>query len=316
LAEDSFEVILVNDGTPDNSMEVIADIIGQHSNIIVINQENQGLSMARNNGIEAATGEYIQFIDSDDLLIENTLRPLLDKALSSEADLIVADSIDLKDEQIPQFNHQSFKQQDGTSQEKSGRELFLQDLNPYDCQVWRALYRRDFLNEHHLRFIPNICYEDIPFTHQCYLKAKRCVRANWQFYIYRKGQASITSTFTKKKALDYGFAVNKLWTLSNEEGLDDAVRLKIKDDAFVSFSMLFYVLTSTKTISGLDKVSVLIKMKKIAPHLSFRHGLKQRIVTFLYRRMPLTYITLRILYAQYLQNICWGIGDFVRHKKK
>lgn len=315
LEEEIYEVIIVNDGSTDHSMEMIEEIIQQHNNTKVINQENQGVSVARNNGIEAAKGEYIQFIDSDDLLIENTLSYLLNKAILSKADLIVGDFIKVNDEEIQKFDQQSFKQKDGTSQEKSGRELFLQDLNPYYCHVWRTLYRREFLNEHQLRFIPNICFEDIPFTHQCYIKANQCVRMNWQFYIYRKGQTSITSSFTKKKALDYGFSVCKLWELSKAPEIDDTVRLKIRDDAFVSFSMLFYVLTSSKSISSLDKVSILLKIKKIAPQISFKHGLKQRIVSFLYQRTPLTYIILRIFYAKYLQNICWAIGDFVRNKK-
>lgn len=105
LNDDVFEVIIVNDGTPDRSMEVIADIIQQHQNITVINQENQGLSVARNNGIEQARGEYILFIDSDDLLIDNTLPYLLDKALSSQANLVVADFVKMCDEQIAQFDH-------------------------------------------------------------------------------------------------------------------------------------------------------------------------------------------------------------------
>ena len=81
LDENDYEVIIVNDGTPDKSMEMISDIILQHNNIIVINQENQGLSVARNNGIAVAKGEYIFMPDSDDILIERRLQMLLKKVM-------------------------------------------------------------------------------------------------------------------------------------------------------------------------------------------------------------------------------------------
>ena len=100
LDEESFEVILINDGSTDKSMEIIADFILHHKNIIVINQENQGLSVARNNGIAHARGEYILMPDSDDLLIENSLPTLLDLAIKNQADLVVADFIEMYDEQI------------------------------------------------------------------------------------------------------------------------------------------------------------------------------------------------------------------------
>ena len=83
LPDTVFEVILVNDGTPDNSIGVISDIANQHDNIIILNQENKGVSCARNTGLAKAQGEYVYFVDPDDLLIDNSLSALLPKIISS-----------------------------------------------------------------------------------------------------------------------------------------------------------------------------------------------------------------------------------------
>ena len=315
LDEDDFEVIIVNDGTPDKSIEVIEDIIAAHQNIHVINQENQGLSVARNNGLQMAIGEYIQFLDSDDLLIDNSLPYLLDKAISSKVDLVVADFISMDDNKIIQFKNKTFKQRDGKIQKKKGEDLILHDLNPHHCYVWRTLYKREFLNSSKLRFFPNIHYEDVLFTHQCYLKANLCLRVEWAFIIYRRGHESITSSFNMKKASDYCIVISNLWKLSHEKDCEEPVSQKVRNDAFVTFSSLFYELTTCKLISRSEKLSVSQTLKKDIPDLEFKNGLKQIIVNFLFHRMPDTYLTLRIFYANYLQHICWAIGDFIRNKK-
>ena len=73
LQDDIYEMIVVNDGSTDHSMEQVADLFSQHNNITVISQQNQGQSVARNNALKRAVGEYVLFLDSDDLLIDNTL---------------------------------------------------------------------------------------------------------------------------------------------------------------------------------------------------------------------------------------------------
>ena len=105
IDESRYEVIIVNDGSTDKSMETIADIIQQHANITVINHpQNLSLSVARNTGIAAAKGEYILMPDSDDLLIENTLLPLIDKAVETKVDLVMADYLPIKSDDIPSFS--------------------------------------------------------------------------------------------------------------------------------------------------------------------------------------------------------------------
>ena len=315
LDDNCYEIIIINDGTQDKSMEVIADIIKTHHNIIIIEQENQGLSLARNNGLQKASGDYILFVDSDDLLIKNSVPQLLDKAISSKADLIVADFIKMDEKQITQYQNNPFNQPDSQTYVMNGKELLLHELNPYYCYVWRTMYRRDFLNQNNLRFIPNICFEDVTFTHQCYLKANLCVRIKRYLYIYRKGHASITSSFSLKKALDYSTSVSEIWKMSNDENIDPQIKKKLRNDTFVHFSLLVYSLTSCATISRSEKMQILNYIKELVPDITFKHGLKQRIVNFLYLKMPSTYLTLRIFYANYFQDIFWKIGDTLRNKK-
>ena len=168
LHDEDFEVILVNDGTEDNSFEVIQDILTQHDNIIRVDQDNQGLSVARNTGIKNAKGEYVLFVDSDDVLVRESVGPLLLVANTSYADLVVADFLKLSDEEIR--NYKIEEKDDSSSVTKTGFELFLDDLDPSQNYVWRTMYRREFLLQNNLSFIPGICYEDIPFTPECYIQ--------------------------------------------------------------------------------------------------------------------------------------------------
>lgn len=315
LDENDYEVIIVNDGSTDKSMEMIADIINLHNNIKVINQENQGLSIARNNGIEKASGEYIQFVDSDDLLIDNSLPYLLNQVLVSKADLVIADFIKKNDNEIIKASPSS-SQKDGKIQEKTGKDLILHPLYwGYSC-VWRTLYRKDFLDKHNIRFIPHICFEDVPFTRLCFVKAQHCLRVNWLLYVYRIRQRSIiSSSFDKKKGMDYCTIIECLWSISKDENLSIHHQQKIRNDVFSYYSMFTYLLSSCNTIPYSEKMELINHLKKLVPDLCFNNGLKQRIVNFLYQKMPSFYITLRVLYANYLQEGIWFIKDSINNKK-
>lgn len=76
-AEDIFEVICINDGTPDGSMQIVGEFALKHANLHIINQENQGLSCARNAGLRIAKGDYIWFVDSDDQVADGSIKHLV-----------------------------------------------------------------------------------------------------------------------------------------------------------------------------------------------------------------------------------------------
>ncbi|WP_073206273.1 glycosyltransferase [Xylanibacter ruminicola] len=294
LDDNLFELIIINDGTKDNSMDVISDIVNQHNNITIINQQNQGLSIARNNGIAKASGEYIIFLDSDDLLLRNSLPELLNLALSSEADLVVADYQEKNNEEIE--NDSYIVPEIINIKEKTGKQILLEDLNPRKCYVWRTLYRREFLIKENIQFIPGIFFEDIPFTHNCLLNANKCLITNQILYIYRKGnQSSATYKLTQKKAHDMSISISSLWELSKKQNLESKVCHRLKDNTFVAFSILMYAI-----VNDIDehkiRLEIIHYLKQLIPDLHFKHGFKQRIIDFMYHYMPHTYIFIRLAY--------------------
>lgn len=293
LDEERFEVIIVNDGTKDRSMEVIQDIIKAHTNITVINHDgNKSLSVARNTGIAAAKGEYILMPDSDDLLIDNSLKPLLEEALNSKADLAVADFLEMTDEEIAQIT--VIEQPPISIKVRKGEELYLHDLNPKECYVWRTLYRREFLEKNGITFVPGITCQDVPFTHECYLKAKNSLRIHRLLNIYRRGHVSATTFFNKKKCMDLCIAVASTWKLQNINGLSKEARLKLKDNIFVSFTLISYVMLWGIN-SGKERSEIFSYLNSLIPDLSFSHGIKQRMTTFLYKLSPVLYYAIRRL---------------------
>lgn len=286
LEEKKFEVILVNDGTKDHSMEMIADIISQHDNITVINQENQGLSVARNNGMAKAKGEYIFMIDSDDLLIDNSIGVLLEKALESKVEVMTADYLQMGNKEIESFLSTPLQNKTRSPQidEATGEDFLKEE---YCRNVWRNLYRREFLQANNITFIPGITAQDVPFANECYLKAKKCLKAQWPFIIYRWGNPSqATMYFNTKKAKDLSIVIQRIWGFTKLSNLSTASRQKQEDITYAYFYRLISATTYGHIKSLPDQYEIINYMLQLEPDLSFQNGIKQRILTMMYHNMP------------------------------
>ena len=300
LNDNDFEVIIINDGTKDESMAIIDGLTKSRSNVIIINQQNQGLSKARNNGMVRAKGDYLLFLDSDDLLVEQSISALLNNIQDTKADLIVAGFIRMTNVQIDN-SYQSIKSNSFEIQETTGLELLLKHLNPRECYVWRTLYKREFLFENNINFIPNICFEDIPFTHECYLKAKYCLITSEPIYIYRIRTESISSSINIKTGIDFGSSIAKTWELTSIKDIIPEAIQKVKDDIFIALSVLLYS-TAQDIPSSKGRKQILDHLKQVAPHMSFTNGLKQRFVNLMFHHMLHTYVSLRVIHIKVFKN--------------
>lgn len=185
----NIEIILVNDGSTDNSKIICSEIAKSHTNVTLINQENRGVSAARNIGIQAAKRQYLAFLDADDTLLPNAIELLLEAAHEFDADMTIGKIS--KNEEIPV----------GVFENNDFLIKTLED-NPIAYYAWRILYKRSFVQG--IAFLEGyICSEDSYFVFECALKKPKVVTIKEQVYNYYTNPNSAThSSFTKKKYND------------------------------------------------------------------------------------------------------------------
>jgi len=171
------EIIIVDDGSNVSPMN---GLMQYGDEIIYIRQKNSGLSVARNNGIEIAQGEYLQFIDSDDHLIQVPYEHCLDLIrLNVGIDMVMFDFTSTATKET------SFKD----SEVITGSEYMLK--NNIHATAWGYLFKRATLSE--LRFTPGIWHEDEEFTPQLLIRAEHVCTTDAKAYYYYKHKGSITT---------------------------------------------------------------------------------------------------------------------------
>lgn len=161
------EIIAVNDGSTDNSQEIIERYAAQDSRIVAIQQENQGLSGARNTALERATGEYIYMMDSDDIISDpDALRISYEYAKKNKADFIFFDGerfLDGGESGISTIKRTHLVEE---SKKYDGNYLLnlMLDKQNHNSAVWLLLINHNYMNSIGLKFYPGIIHEDELFT--------------------------------------------------------------------------------------------------------------------------------------------------------
>ena len=200
------EIILINDGSTDNSIDIINDFLIHYGDkTVFIDQKNQGLSVARNKGLEVASGRYVLFVDSDDYIDPEKINIFVNYALEHNLDLVQGKAIAFNDstKNILNMPKEIFKFPiySGVEYLTHYCNLASIKLRNFRPEAWLIIYKKDLLNDNKLTFEPNMYYEDELFVPNVFLYSKRVKALDIPFYYYRTRENSITTTFTNKHVL-------------------------------------------------------------------------------------------------------------------
>lgn len=188
---DDYEILIINDGSTDSSIDILNSYYSKNTNIRIINQENQGQSIARNNGISIAKGKYIMFVDSDDYIKENCLGRLLNYAEKNCLDILA-------------YNYAIEKRGEVSFIERN--KVYDNFLSPEDflCNgltmlpVWFCLFKKELFVENKLYFKEKVYHEDLLLMFQLVFSAKKMMMTDQLVYYYVKRENSSLSNKSKE----------------------------------------------------------------------------------------------------------------------
>lgn len=214
------EIIIVDDGSPDNAGKICDEFAQIDNRIRVIHKDNEGVSVARNIGIEAAKSKYITFVDGDDWIDSETLEVAFNKCEEYKADILQWTYIWHRGEECVGGN--SVFHVEGVLNTEQMEEMVMKsiiDFHPsFSCNQgfaagapWAKLYRTEFLNRNNLRFVPGLARsQDRIFNLYAYASAKRIAYIDKPFSHYVANDTSAVVSYRPNVEEVYGIYLNKI----------------------------------------------------------------------------------------------------------
>ena len=228
----AMEIILVNDGSTDESLGICNDYAQKDSRIKVLSQANSGQAKARNVGIDLAVGQYITFVDSDDWVDNDYYEKLLNKAILHDADIACA-SIIRKKKNYEKYRVNYLEEREYTlPQEKIDAAKC-----PNMCYVWNKVYRKSLIDRLSLRFVEGMICEDVDFVNRAVFYSNKLVTVPNTYYHYIANGASTVKTMRKsdKKRADSIVAKDMMIKFFTENNLSTEVSNMIKRKKCIKF---------------------------------------------------------------------------------
>lgn len=197
LSEEEYEIILVDDGSPDRCGDICEEYASQFVQVKVVHRKNGGLSAARNSGIKVAQGMYVQFVDSDDFLEPNLLKSLVDKMDADQLDILRFNYRNVN-EQYEAFEPNKVSKPFVDYRDEICNGLtFLNERLGFGCYAWQFVIRRDLLES--CGFKEGIYLEDTEWTPRLLMKAHKVTSTDLMVYNYLIRKGSITQSVDEEK---------------------------------------------------------------------------------------------------------------------
>ena len=218
--ERNLQIILIDDGSTDDTADIAKIYVDRHENIEYHYEENQGLGHARNYGCEFAVGDYIVFLDSDDVISPNAYEWMYRAAVKNDSDMTIGNVWRFNSRRYMMSNiHQiAFNVDKDVTHITESPELF------YDTTAWNKLIKRSFWDEHGFKFPEGILYEDIPVTMPMHYLANNVsiIHENCYLWRIREGKSqSITQTTAETKNLKDRLSVMRMVDEFYDKNVDD-----------------------------------------------------------------------------------------------
>lgn len=242
----AFELILVDDGSPDRCPEICDEVARRDARVRVIHQANAGLSAARNAGIEAAHGAWLSFVDSDDYIAPHFCEKLYQTAQRTNADCVMC-SVQNVDESGKLIDSALMRVADEV---KTGREVLRKigrdDVTPY-LTAWNKLYRRKLFNT--LRYPAGRQNEDVFVFAELFCQVQRAVCVAEPLYFYRKRIGSIMNSVVTLRNLDEMWAyVNCFEHLQQDD--EESTLKETEKRVFAKLTGVYYRVTEEDRYSN------------------------------------------------------------------
>ena len=198
----SYEIIIINDGTKDNSMDIVNDYAARYNFIHVYTQENSGVSVARNNGITKACGKYVMFVDSDDYVSPSYISVLYNTAEAYGSDIAQCNYRNVFDSNDGGMNNFILHKK-GVFEGKKVFGEVLMDIT-VRSYIWNKIYRRSLFTDNDIYFPQGMCFgEDISVMPQLFYYADKVSFANDTLYYYAHHEGSVTGSISKRDTISY-----------------------------------------------------------------------------------------------------------------